>query len=643
MSDAHTRQSLTKLRSIGEGEGGRVAVVVGAEGLHYAGCRRPPARTPLECVLTFLAPCPYTEIVVATTGGNHLPDIPIATRTALRSWTGIWRFRGKEDGTAGRDDSTARSGAADRREHDLDLGSLMSDVGIRSTPDRIIWTPPRDGNTLPDRLRELLAVVEERCGLEWNLSHHDPIPHGATSRTLVLVDDAFLMPDRFRLEQEIPEHRERGMLEDRFSKLPGLCESTPVDVVILTREKETVERLATGGFVCAGLEDRRLPPDLVEQLPDLRLEHCIPVLLKPLSVQEPHGPLFAKSASDSTLYAAMREIPPSLRRTGQVESDEMRGFPLEEYVAPSQVWNYIHRVRHMMLRREEVMDRIHERKQRLFGETEKARLETLKTYENSFKRCSALVYGPPGTGKTTLAQSLMTALEGRISIEVVEAAALSTGGLQDVSLDKLDALYRGWKEKEQLIVYFNEADEYLSKRNENMAGLVNAFKTIFEPPSGRIDTNIIYIADTNDPERIDAAIKERFRSHLYIGLPSRRGRLAIIHGCLRKLGGDVQLVGGLDEDRLADLMAGQSARRMVKVFFGKLEDDLLYNDTLEIDEAYVRRWMRRNPQDDNTRNLVAKFADEQETFEEDCEALLSRTDARPPIDLDQPPKVGLTP
>ena len=135
-------------------------------------------------------------------------------------------------------------------------------------------------------------------------------------------------------------------------------------------------------------------------------------------------------------------------------------------------------------------------------------------------------YGPPGTGKTITAHALANLLNMKILIANYAAIESKYVGEAPKKLVKLfeDA------EKQNAIIFFDEADVFLGKRLSNIDSTAdqetNALKSqllvLLENFEG------IAIFATNFIKNYDEAFKSRIYKHIYFPLPNKKLRKQII-------------------------------------------------------------------------------------------------------------------
>ncbi|MBX3610752.1 MAG: AAA family ATPase [Hydrogenophaga sp.] len=161
-----------------------------------------------------------------------------------------------------------------------------------------------------------------------------------------------------------------------------------------------------------------------------------------------------------------------------------------------------------------------------------------------------LFYGPPGTGKTATVKALAK--------EIDWAFLPSTGA--DLARDpkELEKLYAKAKELRPCIIFVDEADELLKCRELSQSTeATNKLLTLMDGVNERVK-DVVWIAATNNPEQIDAALLRggRFTEKVLFERPSAEGleRYLTSWFASRK----VRLERGFTVDAVGQMLKGES-------------------------------------------------------------------------------------
>lgn len=146
-----------------------------------------------------------------------------------------------------------------------------------------------------------------------------------------------------------------------------------------------------------------------------------------------------------------------------------------------------------------------------------------------------LLHGVPGTGKTLLARATAKALGCPfLNFEIQNIEDKFVGE----SNRRLEAIFTLAKKLGKCVMFFDEADSVMSKRNYTMdQNHVNSLKTsLLQHMDGlHNDTKgIMFIAATNNLQNLDKAFKRRLRLRVKVGLPDGDAIRALIRTKLGK-------------------------------------------------------------------------------------------------------------
>lgn len=188
--------------------------------------------------------------------------------------------------------------------------------------------------------------------------------------------------------------------------------------------------------------------------------------------------------------------------------------------------------------------------------------DTKVTHSNGFKFRNAIFFGVPGTGKTMFAKRL--AKYCNMDYAILSGADFAQFEHKN-AVQEMHKLFTWAKNsKKGLIIFIDEADALLSKRNNldsDRIDLVNAFLS----NTGDGDEKVMIILATNYPEQLDPAVLSRIDNKLNFNLPGHDERKQIINLYLKKY---------ITDDR-----------KIVKINNQKVERKL--NMSPEIDQIFV--------------------------------------------------------
>ncbi len=175
-----------------------------------------------------------------------------------------------------------------------------------------------------------------------------------------------------------------------------------------------------------------------------------------------------------------------------------------------------------------------------------------------------LMYGPPGCGKTMMARAVAGELDATF-FTVSPAQILSKWvGQAEQNVQKLFAAAR---EEPSAVIFIDEIEALVPRRSEQqsavMTRVVPQILSELEGVAGRAKNPLLFLAATNEPQALDAAVMRpgRFDEKVYIPLPDALARYRMLEIYLgkRPLGDDVDL--GALCDRL-DGFSGADIRRV---------------------------------------------------------------------------------
>lgn len=175
-----------------------------------------------------------------------------------------------------------------------------------------------------------------------------------------------------------------------------------------------------------------------------------------------------------------------------------------------------------------------------------------------------LLSGPPGTGKTYLARVI--AAESDASFFLVSGPAIVSKYVGDTE-QLLRRIFQEAQTRDRAIVFFDEIDSIAGERNEGSHEasdrLVAQLLTEMDGFS-QAEGNVIVLAATNRPDRIDPALRRpgRFDWEIVFGMPNTDDRLAILEVDARRL----STVGPLPLESIAEESAGWSGAELASIW-----------------------------------------------------------------------------
>lgn len=201
-----------------------------------------------------------------------------------------------------------------------------------------------------------------------------------------------------------------------------------------------------------------------------------------------------------------------------------------------------------------------------------------------------LLYGPPGTGKSHLAKAVAT--EVNSTFFSVSSSDLVSKWLGE-SERLVRSLFEMARENKPAIIFIDEVDSLCSSRSDSESESARRIKTEFlvqmQGVSSGGGEGVLVLAATNLPWALDSAIRRRFERRIYIPLPEKPARQAMIR---IHLGDTAHTLQEPDFARLAEKTEGFSGSDI-----SVMVRDALMEPVRRLQTAtYFRRVRGLNPQ-----------------------------------------------
>ena len=171
-----------------------------------------------------------------------------------------------------------------------------------------------------------------------------------------------------------------------------------------------------------------------------------------------------------------------------------------------------------------------------------------------------LLFGPPGTGKTMIAKAI--ASECNSTFFNISASSLTSKWVGE-SEKTVKSLFKLAYKKVPSIIFIDEIDSILSKRNESENEATKRLKTEFliqfDGLGSNTNARLLVIAATNRPMDLDEALLRRLPKRVYCGPLEEEGRFEFIKKVINRV-----------ETRLSD----RDIKEIAKMTVGYSNSDL---------------------------------------------------------------------
>lgn len=156
-----------------------------------------------------------------------------------------------------------------------------------------------------------------------------------------------------------------------------------------------------------------------------------------------------------------------------------------------------------------------------------------------------LLFGPPGTGKTLLARWI--AGECGATFFNINASSVLSKWIGEAE-KTVKALFQLAIDRQPSVIFIDEVDSLLSRRrdadNESSRRVKNEFLTSLEGADTASEDKVLMVGATNMPWELDPAALRRLSKRLYVPLPGRPARKALLDRQLAKHCATSGLKGG---------------------------------------------------------------------------------------------------
>ncbi|KAJ2002939.1 Fidgetin-like protein 1 [Coemansia thaxteri] len=171
-----------------------------------------------------------------------------------------------------------------------------------------------------------------------------------------------------------------------------------------------------------------------------------------------------------------------------------------------------------------------------------------------------LLFGPPGTGKTLIGRCI-AGTAGATFINI-SASALTSKWIGEGE-KMVRALFAVARVRQPTVIFIDEIDSLLTQRCDGEQEATRRIKTEFlvqlDGCGASRDDRVVLVAATNRPHELDEAARRRFPKRLYVPLPDRHARRAIVANLLRD---QAHALSDAHVDRICDRTDGFSGADM---------------------------------------------------------------------------------
>ncbi|KAJ2742624.1 Fidgetin-like protein 1 [Coemansia sp. BCRC 34301] len=145
-----------------------------------------------------------------------------------------------------------------------------------------------------------------------------------------------------------------------------------------------------------------------------------------------------------------------------------------------------------------------------------------------------LLFGPPGTGKTLIGKCI--ASQAGATFFNISASSLTSKWIGEGE-KMVRALFAVARVRQPTVIFIDEIDSLLTQRTDGEQEATRRIKTEFLVQLDGCGTSstdrIILVGATNRPQELDEAARRRFPKRLYVPLPDRLGRRAIVTNLMK--------------------------------------------------------------------------------------------------------------